>query len=332
MTPAFAHWLIRICSKPGETILDPFCGIGTIPLEANLIGRHSIGFDLNPYAYVVADAKMDRRPLEEHINWLTKVQLKTEEVSLDVLPDWVKLYYNPETLREIIALRSLLEKEKQRFLLGCFLGVAQGHRIGHLSKHSALTLPYKPRDDDPGEYKAVIPRMIQKVRRMYKNGIRLEPCGTVKLADARKMPLADDSVDVVISSPPYFDTVDYVSANRLRLALMGYYGEKAEMLRKELIQDHETYPIEMEKACNEIRRVLKPGGRCILVLGDSYKRKRPINTAVEVQKILDKIGMKTHGIIADKIPFNRSVQRTPRIRTNRGIDRLDRIMVVTNQK
>src|SRR3989344_8343676 len=51
--PGMAHRLIKIASKEGETILDPFSGIGTIPLEADLQGRIGIGVDLNPYAYSI---------------------------------------------------------------------------------------------------------------------------------------------------------------------------------------------------------------------------------------------------------------------------------------
>ena len=44
--PAFAHWLIRIATKEKETILDPFCGVGTVLLESDLLNRKSIGVDL----------------------------------------------------------------------------------------------------------------------------------------------------------------------------------------------------------------------------------------------------------------------------------------------
>ena len=50
--PAFAHWLIDICSNENDVILDPFCGIGTVVLEADIMDRKAIGIDLNPYAYI----------------------------------------------------------------------------------------------------------------------------------------------------------------------------------------------------------------------------------------------------------------------------------------
>ena len=43
--PSFAHWLIDVVSKRGDVVYDPFCGIGTVPLEASIMGRKSIGND-----------------------------------------------------------------------------------------------------------------------------------------------------------------------------------------------------------------------------------------------------------------------------------------------
>jgi len=328
MTPAFSHWLIRLCSTERDVVLDPFCGIGTVPIEANLLGRQSIGFDLNPYAFIVAKGKMDRRPIDEQVEWLRNTHLSTSEVDIDRIPEWVKEFYNAETLKEILALMSILEEDKNYFLLGCLLGIAQGHRKGHLSKHSALTLPFKPRADDPGEYRAVIPRMIAKVRRIYQDGIPIEPRGRIELADAREMPLEDESIDVIISSPPYFDTMDYVSSNRLRLALLGYFGDKADKLKQLLIQDFKSYIAEMEKVCREMKRVLKPGKRCVLVLGDSHKRNVPINTAERIGELFKCIDMEVEGTVEDVIPFNKSVQRTPRPNSGDSLQRLDRIMLV----
>lgn len=52
--------LINKYSHPGETVLDPFCGSGVVPLESLLLGRKAIGNDLNPYAYVLTMGKAFR--------------------------------------------------------------------------------------------------------------------------------------------------------------------------------------------------------------------------------------------------------------------------------
>ena len=57
--PAFAHWLIKSVSSKGDVVYDPFCGVGTVPLEASIMGRKSIGTDLNPYAYSITKSKLD---------------------------------------------------------------------------------------------------------------------------------------------------------------------------------------------------------------------------------------------------------------------------------
>lgn len=323
--PAFAHFLIEYASETGDAILDPFGGIGTIPTEGALMGRNTISNDLNPYAFIIARAKSEKKkPLNELVSYISQVKVNTSEVNIDDIPSWVKEYYNEETLKEIFFFRDLLEKDKQYFLLGNLIGISQGHRPGHLSKPCAWTLPYKPRPDDPGEYREVKPRLIEKIKRTYKDSF--DQSGTMEAiyGDARKLHVKSDSVDVIITSPPYFDTLDYIGASRLRLAICGYYEEdKKTELKNQLIQKFDTYLDEMTKCIKEFRRVLKQGGRAIIVVGDVFKAKGDINTAETLRPIFEQYGFRCHDIIADGIPINKSVQK----RTSN--QKFDRIMVLT---
>ena len=332
MTPQIAHWLIRCFSKEQDVILDPFCGIGTVPLESNLLNRNSIGFDLNPYAYTTSVAKMERKRLTTHVTFLENLVLKPDKKILKTVPTWVHEFYNEDTLAELLELIRILKIKRKKFLLGCLIGVAQGHRIGHLSKASALTLPYKPRPDDPGLYKEVIPRLIKKVTRMYKDGFENMPLGNIKKADAQKMPLGDNSVDCVISSPPYLDNLDYVSTNRLRLALLGFHGEKAKALNKHSKYKKDAYLELMNNVCAEISRTLKKKKLCVLVIGDVHNKKEPIQTTTLLKDIFKKNHLKIIDEVEDIIPFNRSVQRTPNMENSSSTPRKDRILVMQNLK
>src|SRR2546427_7775957 len=58
LPPQIAHLFIQMLSEPGDNVLDPMSGSGTIPAEACLMGRRSIGIDLSPYAFVLTLAKV----------------------------------------------------------------------------------------------------------------------------------------------------------------------------------------------------------------------------------------------------------------------------------
>lgn len=232
--PAFAHWLIKITSRPGDVVLDPFCGIGTVPLEASLLDRRAIGFDLNDYAIAITSAKFDRRPMENNLNWLSKVNLEKEKIRIGSVSDYVRQFYHPKTLKEILSLREILIRSKREFLLGCLLGICHGHRPQYLSAWTGYIIPFKPQTEP--EYRPVIQRMIAKATRMYETGFPLTSNAIIAKHDARIMNLPDNSVDVVISSPPYFDTIDYVTSNRLRLAILGVEEDDSSNLKRALIQ------------------------------------------------------------------------------------------------
>lgn len=327
LTPSFAHWLVKLFSEKGQTILDPFCGIGTVPLEANLQGRQSIGIDLNPYAVAISRAKMDREPMETQIEYLEKMMLDTTDVDLTQFSDWIRSYYNEDTLKEIVVARDRFKEDGKDFLLGCLIGISQGHRPGHLSKPCAWTIPYKPKEDN--SYRAVIPRMIEKVRRTYKGEYNLSPCGKIYHADSREMPLEDCSIDCIISSPPYFDTLDYINENRLRIGVMGYSVEDGKEIRDKLITNKNTYLSEMEKVITEMDRVLKTNGLCILVLGDWYRPNKPsVNTSEEIRKIMERYNFDYVDTVTDIIPPTKSVQRTTNsIEGYEKDERKDRILI-----
>jgi DNA modification methylase len=321
--PAFASTLINLYSSENDTILDPFCGIGTIPVEANLLNRDSVGVDLNPYAYLISQAKMDRRPLKTYLEYLDDLELDIDENRINDVSDWVKIYYNRQTLIEILSLVPRLKKDKQDFILGCLLGISQGHRPGHLSKPSGNIIPYKPKADINNEYRPAIPILKQKVIRVCKDGINTPKIGKIYMADARNLPLKDESIDMVITSPPYFNTLDYVNVNRLRLEIMGVNETDRRALQQMLIQDYKGYLSEMKKCMLEIKRVLKNDSRCILILGDVKKGKTNINTAKEIKELIQPLGFKTNAIIDDEMPFNIAVQRKDPTK------KLDRILIST---
>ena len=325
LKPGFAHWLIRASTIPGDTVLDPFCGIGTVPLEVDLMGRRAIGIDLNPYAAAISKAKFDRREMQEHIDYLQNLQLDVKSIKKNTISPLIRQYFHDKTLKEIFALRKILIKEKQHFLLGCLIGILHGHRPGHLSATTSLVIPFVP--DTVAEYREVIPRVVEKVRRTYRDGIPLKTNGKIYENDSRNKILRNDTVDAVISSPPYYNTLNYVTDNRLRIAFLGYDKDGREALDDRLIQHRQDYLKDMIKVGQHLRNCIKPDGYCIFVLGDLHLGKKVVNTAEDIGQVYKDIGFKVHNkIIEDRMPDNKSHPSAYKRRKN------DRILFMVNKK
>lgn len=320
MKPAMAHCLIESSSRVCDVVLDPFCGVGTVPLEADLMCRLGIGIDLNPYAATISMAKFDRHAIDENINWLKTVKLNIDEVDPRELPAVMKLYLHERTLKEVYALKKKILEEHKTFLLGCLLGILHGHRPGHLSVRTSLVVPFKPVDKPP--YKEVVPRLIEKVERMYRNNFPLETSSFALLGDSRYLPLPSESVDAIVSSPPYYNTLDYIQDNRLRLEFLGHGIESRNRINETLIQEPKAYVQDMQRVGSELLRVLRPGAICVYVLGDCFKGKNQIRTGEKIADLYQKLGFLNHGIVEDALPSN------PSFPTSFKRTKLDRIIVM----
>jgi len=337
LTPSFVHWLVRIFSTIDMVVLDPFCGVGTVPLEADFLGRSTIGNDLNPYAYLVARGKFDRRPIDEYLNYLKSIsdEVVNNKCKIDDIPKWIRDYFHDKTLKEIVYINKKLEEENQFFLRAGLMGILHGNRPGYLSVYTGCIIPMKPRgkdhpkfrpDKDSKEYRPIIPRLAAKVMRMYQTGFNLETKGKIICQDTRNMDLIEDkSIDVIISSPPYYNTLDYATQNRVRLFFLDYNLERQADLKEVLIQDKSSYLDEMVKVGKELRRVVIPNGYVVLILGDVVGQKNSINTAENVGEVYQDIGFEKLDIINDEIPINKRASGSKR-------KKFDRILIMKNNE
>ncbi len=329
--PAFAHWLIKIATKKNDVVLDPFCGVGTVLLECDLLDRNSIGIDLSDYAYRICLAKKDRGGLAKEIDYLNNIKLKyTKKIS--TVPEFVKEFYHPKTLKEIIELRDLFLKDKKDFLLGCLLGIIHGHRNQHLSMRTGYIIPYIPKPKPKIVYKNAIEKMTDKVTRMYKDDIKVKSKIKVLNQNVLEANLKDNSIDTIISSPPYYNTIDYVHANRLRLWFSGVDFDQQKKLSRELIQDRYTYEEEMTKVGKKLYKCLKKKSLLIFILGDvHFSKNNTVNTASVIEKIYLDIGFKKKALINDEIPANRTT--IVKFKGQKALDKkkqkFDRILVMS---
>lgn len=342
MKSGMAKALIKLYSKPNDVILDPFSGSGVVPFEAALHERRAWANDLSYYAYVITRGKLEapqsqRNALKEAQQVLDIVEREAPATDISTVPEWVREFFHPDTLKETIVTFRILKERNDYFLLACLLGILHHVRPGFLSYPASHLVPYLrkskyPPDEFPKmyQYRDVRSRLLAKVQRAYKRQLLPETWGSIPhhvyMENARSLPVPSDSVDAIISSPPYFGALDYARDNRLRLWFLGVPDWKE--LDASLTANSKVYLPQMKECLQEMHRVLKPGGRCVLVLGDVERNGNTRNTAEILSNLAIEVSQQNfekETIYTDQIPDDRRSRR--RTKTTK----FDRILVMRKQ-
>jgi site-specific DNA-methyltransferase (adenine-specific) len=312
--PALARWYVERYSVRGSRVLDPFSGKGTAPLEACLGGRVGVGNDLAPEAYVLTRAKVRPVGFEEVRSWVERNRSFIEGYRSSDAPEEVEVFYSKRTLRQILAVRELLERPEtdvEWFVKAVMLGILHGSSSDSLSvrcSHSFSMSPGYVRRSvkELGLKKPdrnVPDCILTRARRVLQDGLP-EVKGAAFNADVRRLPLGDGSVDLIVTSPPYFSMQTYAWDNWLRLWFLGHdYREVAKRLFH--TSSAPRFLGFMEEALGEMHRVLRSGGHCVLVLGIVRLKGVLIDMAQLLLPVAEKVGFEPVRIVYDEIPKER---------------------------
>jgi SAM-dependent methyltransferase len=326
MKSGMARVLIKLYSQPEDTVLDPFSGSGVVALESVLAGRRAWANDLSPYAYFLTRGKLEapgseKIAIQKALSLIDIVEQYAPFTDLTSVPEWVCKFFHPDTLREVLVAFRLLREQKDYFLTACLLGILQHVRPGFLSYPASHLVPYLreskyPRDQFPTmyAYRDLRPRLLAKVKRAYRRHtlpLRWEQRQyQVWQVNAMNLPIADGAVDAIVSSPPYFGALDYARDNRLRLWFLGCENWKD--LDTSLTANSKVYLPQMSNCLHEMNRLLRPGGYCVLVLGDverdgQLRRTAEILAELAIRVSAGQFEVKT--IYDDLIPDERRSRR-----------------------
>jgi len=280
MRPEIASWAVDTVSSEGDLILDPFCGSGTVLLEGWAKNRRVIGTDLNPYACLISSAKLNPYDAEKVSNidqilnnYLSEVDDIKSNIDLEDVPDWVRSFYNPLTLKDLLGWIVVLKKYNDKFALACLLGIAHHQRPGFLSYPSSHTVPYLrtnkfPISDFPEmyEYRDVFSRLKKKIIRATAKLpiLNFDLKRDVFLTDASLLKI-DEKVNAIITSPPYMGQLDYARDNRLRLYFLGIDDWKS--LNKDVSPSASRFVDQFESCLSSWRNILSHGGKLAILVG-----------------------------------------------------------------
>jgi hypothetical protein len=317
---SIAGELIEQYTRKGDLIVDPFAGAGTIPFEAAIRGRRVFGADISPYARILSQAKLSPPPsLNAAMKAAEQVLSEANELpkpDLRTVPEWVRQFFHPDTLREAIRFAEVGRKAGNEFLMACFLGILHHQRPGFLSYPSSHLVPYLrdkkfPRSMFPQmySYREIKPRLMAKIQRSYKRFIQPLSSG----AKFRQCPVQQlefpPNFNALITSPPYMNALDYGRDNRLRLWFIE--PELMETVDNKVTQRRKAFSNAIESLAKKIETNLCSEGYCLFIVGEKFRRSFEAHPAAVIIDIIKKQApsLRLCNIITDDIPDIRRSRR-----------------------
>jgi hypothetical protein len=238
---SFAEEWLSALTKPGDLVLDPFCGRGTLPFQALLMERRAIGCDTNPVAYCVSKAKTNapaRGRVLKRLHELRKgFRPNRFEREVDLLPGFFQVAYHRTTLCQVLYLREKLNYRTSAvdgMLAALVLGSLHGETdrssrfLSNQMPHTISTKPdyslrfWKNHRSHPPE-RNTFELLEKQLAYRYETG-RPSLRGDIYNVDMRELPRQmgkSERVRCVITSPPYFDITNYAEDQWLRLWFLG---------------------------------------------------------------------------------------------------------------
>jgi DNA modification methylase len=344
-------------NQPRLRVLDPMAGSGTTLVTAMLRGHEAIGFDRDPLAVMIAKAwltDVDPKELESKAaEVLVAARCKMRGMKLseaypagadDKTKTFVRYWFDATNRKQLAALSDSISRVRDlslRGLLWCALsrliitktsGVSRAMDVSHSRPHRTYDkAPLMAFDRFEKSVKQVI------AASPFKATSSITPA-SVSLGDARHLPIGDNSVDIVITSPPYLNAIDYVRGHKFSLVWMRHTIEELRDLRSTNVgtevapKNVENDPFaerimrvmcpvddltnrdsrmlgqyvrDMQAVLLEIKRVLRVGGKAVLVVGNCNLKNTFIQNSKCVEAIASEINLSLHDTRSRPLPENR---------------------------
>ena len=339
-------------------VLDPMVGSGTVLALARANGHRATGFDIDPLAVLISNVWTTTIDIHETRELASRMMKRAKKgfattSARDAYPDqadretrkFVAYWFDDYSRRQLAALATAINREanqKIRAVLWCTFsrliitkqaGASLAMDLSHSRPHRRFSrAPVKPFNAFPANLERVLKNCISS--RVSARGLATK----AKVGDARRLPLGDASMDLVLTSPPYLNAIDYIRCSKFSLVWMGHSVNDLGRLRgrsvgtergwydgepdqdvKDIIQDMQLRPtlssrhnarlvryiIDMRDAVREVARVLSRKGKAVYIVGDNTVRGTQIRNSRIIRALAELSGLRLVERRVRTLPANR---------------------------
>ena len=297
--PQLVDFFVQRLTEPGDVVYDPFMGRGTTVVEAALLDRAVAGCDVNPLSRVLAKPRLAPPTLVQVSERLNALDLTFGEGYREDLT----VFFHPDTLKTICALRSYLRKRQSAGEMDGVDEWIEMVAVNRLTGHSrgffsVYTLPpnqavsiesqrkINARREQTPLARDVVDLIIKKSKSLLRDcgeatrerlGAHAAGAQLLAQASSKTPEIRSSSVNLVVTSPPFLDVVDYATDNWLRC---WFCGIEVDSVPITIARKLDTWRSTMTEVFGELRRVLVPGGHVAFEVGEVRGGKIKLEEAV----------------------------------------------------
>jgi DNA modification methylase len=346
-------------------VLDPMSGSGTVLAVARANGHRAFGVDVDPLAVLIGNVWT--RTIDADFVTAKGAKVLGQAKSMfpglsvgqayppnadDETRSFVRYWFDPYARRQLLALATAIgdvDDDSVRETLWCAFsrliiskkaGASLAMDLSHSRPHRHFKrAPIKPFERFESAIKTVVSNCPQAASKT------VGPATVVKQGDARKLKIKGNSIDLVLTSPPYLNAIDYMRCSKFSLVWMGYSISALRRIRGGSVgaesssgeasnepwiestlsslklkpplsrRDHgilAKYTWDMDLAIAEAARVLRVGGRAVYVVGDSMNRGTFIRNSAIVSILAERHGLRLVARKSRSLPANRRYLPPPK--------------------
>ncbi len=343
MAPGIALQVVS-GSRRRLRVLDPMMGSGTVLVAARARGHFAVGVDIDPLAVLISrvwTTAVDKSAIRA----IAEIVLSRASKDIEFLPirdayparanketrQFARYWFDTCARHQLAALANAIRRCRDldakdvlwcafsRLIITKQAGVSLALDLAHSRPHRYFEkAPIKPFEN----FMKAIDRVLENCLSSHERN--RGPAASTHLGDARRLNLEDGEIDLVLTSPPYLNAIDYLRCSKFSLIWMGHNTDEIRHLRsiavgtevgeydasranfaREVIAKLRLKPSlsirqqavlsrfvgDMQRAIEEVSRVLAPGGRAIYVIGENTVKGTYIPNAKIITALAKKVGL-----------------------------------------